>query len=44
VPPLTLPVTVQLVNSDSGLCFEGLFDTVADVKKNIGGLFKGKAQ
>ena len=25
VPPLTLPVVVQLVNSDNGLCFQGDF-------------------
>lgn len=42
-PPLSLPVTVQLVNSDTGVCFEGMYDTL-DLKKNQTGLFKAKAQ
>jgi len=44
VPPLTLPVVVQLVNSDNGLCFQGDFLNAGDVKKNAAGLFKGKNQ
>lgn len=44
VPPLALPVRVQLVNSDNGECFEGVFATPADVKKNAAGLFKGNSQ
>jgi len=39
-PPLTLPVAVQIVNSDSGLCWEGVYDT-PEVKKNVLGQFKG---
>jgi hypothetical protein len=39
---LDLPVRVQLVNSDSGVCFEGTFDT-GDIRKNEPGKFKGKA-
>jgi len=41
VPPLTLPVLVQLVNSDSGLCWEGTYDD-PNIKKNVAGQFKGK--
>lgn len=41
-PPFDLPVTVQLVNSDSGICWEGSYDTL-DIKKNEAGKFKGKA-
>ena len=40
-PPLTLPVAVQIVNSDSGLCWEGVYDT-PEVKKNVLGQFKAK--
>jgi hypothetical protein len=40
-PPLTLPVTVQMVNSDSGLCWEGVYDT-PNVTKNVIGQFKAK--
>lgn len=43
-PPLALPITVQLRNSDSGICWEGVFATLADVKKNVPGQFKGNAQ
>jgi len=42
VPPLALPVVVQLVNSDTGICWEGEFDTL-DIKKNQPEKFKGKA-
>ena len=42
-PPLGLPVKVQLVNSDSGKCWEGEYDT-PDLKKNETGQFKAKAQ
>ena len=41
VPPLTLPVVVQLVNGDSGLCWEGTYDD-PNIKKNVAGQFKGK--
>jgi hypothetical protein len=40
-PPLTLPVAVQIVNSDSGLCWEGVYDT-PDLKKNVLGQFKAR--
>lgn len=40
-PPFTLPVVVQLVNSDSGLCWEGTYDD-PNIKKNVAGQFKGK--
>ena len=40
-PPLTLPVTAQLVNSQSGLCWESVFSTQI---KNQAGLFKAKDQ
>jgi hypothetical protein len=40
VPPLTLPVVVQLVNSDSGVCWEGTYDD-PDIKRNQTGIFKG---
>jgi hypothetical protein len=39
VPPLTLPVKVQVVNSDNGLCWEATF---SGFKKNAAGLFKAK--
>jgi len=42
-PPLALPVKVQLVNSGSGECWEGEYDT-PDIKKNETGQFKAKAQ
>jgi hypothetical protein len=38
-PPMTLPVTVQLVNSDTGVCFTSNFTSA---KKNVAGQFKGK--
>ncbi len=38
-PPLVLPVTVQMVNSESGLCWEGVF---ASSIKNVPGQFKAK--
>lgn len=40
-PPLTQPVTVQIVNSDTGLCWEAVYDFL-DVKKNVPGQFKAK--
>ncbi len=40
-PPVTLPVVVQLVNSETGICWESTFSTLADVKKNVTGQFKG---
>jgi hypothetical protein len=40
---LDLPVKVQLVNEDNGECFESDF-TSTDIKKNVPGKFKGKAQ
>jgi len=43
VPALTLPVDVQLVNSESGLCWGSTFVTM-DVIKNESGFFKAKAQ
>jgi len=39
--PLTGPVLVQLVNEDSGLCFEATFDS-AGVVRNDGEQFKAK--
>ncbi len=42
-PPLALPVTVQLTNRETGVCFEGTYDTL-DIKKNEVGQFKAKAQ
>src|SRR4029453_16500882 len=41
--PLTLPVTVQLVNSSNDACFEGIFD-VAAVKKNDDESFEASAR
>ena len=40
---LDLPVRVQLVNGDNGICFEANYQS-ADVRKNTTGTFKGKAQ
>jgi hypothetical protein len=40
-PPLALPVTVQLVNSESGICWESSY-TALDIKKNQLGKFKAK--
>ena len=40
---LDLPVTVQLINHDNGICFGGVYDS-GDVKKNEPALFKAKAQ
>lgn len=37
------PVTVQVINPDTGACVEAVFDT-NDVKKNTSTLFKAKAQ
>ncbi len=42
-PGLDLPVKVQLINSATGVCFESEFDA-GDIKKNVAGLFKAKAQ
>jgi hypothetical protein len=39
VPALTLPVVVQLVNSDSGQCWEGTFDA-PNIRRNEPGIFK----
>jgi hypothetical protein len=39
VPPLTLPVKVQVINSDSGICWDATFTTF---KKNQAGLYKAK--
>ncbi len=41
-PMLTLPVKVQMVNSDSGVCWEASYD-VPDIKKNESGKFKAVA-
>ncbi len=41
VPPLTLPVVVQFVNSDSGTCWEATFDN-PNIKRNETGIFKGR--
>jgi len=41
-PPLALPVTVQLVNSSTGVCWEGTY-AAPDLKKNEAGTFKAKA-
>jgi hypothetical protein len=38
-PPLALPVVVQLVNSDNGICWEATYSTFL---KNQAGLFKAK--
>lgn len=43
VPPLTPPVTVQLVNDSNAICFEAVYDT-GDVIKNVPGQFKAKSQ
>lgn len=40
---MPVPVTVHVVNLDTGVCIEGVFDS-ADVKKNEDWLFKAKAQ
>jgi hypothetical protein len=40
---LDLPVRVQLVNEDNGICLEADYQT-ADIKKNVPGTFKAKAQ
>jgi hypothetical protein len=40
---LDLPVTVNLVNSDGDLCWGASYDT-GDIKKNVPGQFKAKAQ
>ncbi len=39
---LPLPVTAQLVNSETNVCFEATYIS-ADVKKNDGGQFKATA-
>lgn len=41
-PPLALPILVQLINSDNGVCFEGEYAS-GDIKKNEAGKFKAKA-
>ncbi len=41
--PLSLPATAQLVNSDTGICWESTYDT-GDIKKNEDDQFKAKAQ
>ncbi len=41
--PWDLPVTAQLVNSETGICWEGVYNT-DDVKKNREDQFKAKAQ
>lgn len=38
-PPLTEPVLVQFVNSDTGLCWEGTYAT-PNIKRNQMGIFK----
>ena len=40
-PPMTGPVTVQMVNSESGLCWQSVFNS--PFLKNIAGSFKDKA-
>jgi hypothetical protein len=40
---LPLPVTAQLVNSETSVCFEATYD-IAEVKKNDTAQFKAKAQ
>ena len=40
---LDLPVKVQLVNEDNGICFEADYGP-ADIKKNVPGKFKAKKQ
>jgi hypothetical protein len=40
---LSLPVTAQLVNSDTSVCFEATYES-ADVLKNDPDHFKAKAQ
>jgi hypothetical protein len=39
--PLATPVTVQLVNGDTGLCWESSFEA-GDIGKNEAGQFKAK--
>lgn len=41
VPALTLPVTVQLLNSDNGDCWEASY-ALPQIKKNQTGIFKAK--
>jgi hypothetical protein len=43
LPPTELPLLVQLVNSDSGICWESSFES-ADVVRNNSSLLKAKAQ
>lgn len=40
---LPLPVTAQVINPDTGVCVEAVFDS-GDVKKNTSSLFKAKTQ
>jgi hypothetical protein len=40
---ITYPVVVQLVNNDSGVCLEGSFDALDEIK-NTTTQFKAKAQ
>jgi hypothetical protein len=42
-PPLDLPVTVQLHNSDTDLCWGATFDGT-DVTRNEDGQFKARSQ
>jgi hypothetical protein len=41
--PLALPVTAQLFNGESGICWGASYDA-PDLKKSTGELFKAKAQ
>ncbi len=41
-PPLLLPVVVQMVNSDSGVCWETTFSLPQHIKRNQAGKFKAK--
>ena len=43
VLPLDVPVTVQLVNSETGVCFEGVYDT-PDIRSNLPWKFKAKSR
>ncbi len=40
--PIDLPVTAQLVNGETGVCFEAVYDTL-EVRRNEAGKFKAKA-
>jgi len=43
VLPFDLPVTVRLMNSESGVCFEASYET-PQIRKNEAGQFKARAQ